>query len=214
MTTLILVFKKIESEDKTKYDSFYLYSKVEIIINESDIDDVFISIYTTTVLNIQKSLWKGSDWIIDLVIDNSISISKYNPLAGSSYIKLPKVLHHPRKGLINIQNIDDNECFKWCLVRYLNPANRYPARITKADKNFASKLDFKDITFPVKVRNIHKIDKKNSIGISIFGYGNKEKHQFMFLSNILIHSCIIILYIMQKNIFAVIVCKVLVENKY
>ena len=38
------------------------------------------------------------------------------------------------------------------------------------------KLDFKDIKFPVKVRDIHKIEKNNSIGISVFGYGNKEKH--------------------------------------
>ena len=30
-------------------------------------------------------LEKGSGWIIDSVIDHSISISKYNPLAGSSY---------------------------------------------------------------------------------------------------------------------------------
>ena len=50
MTTLVLVFKKIESEDKTKYDNFYSSSKAEIIINESDIDDVFQSIYTTTQL--------------------------------------------------------------------------------------------------------------------------------------------------------------------
>ena len=41
-------------------------------------------------------------------------------------------------------NIDDN-CFCWCLVRYLHPANHYPARITKTDKDFAKKLDFKDI---------------------------------------------------------------------
>ena len=34
---------------------------------------------------------------------------KYNPLAGSSYIKLPKELDHPRKVLITIQNIDNNE---------------------------------------------------------------------------------------------------------
>ena len=47
----------------------------------------------------------------------------------------------------NIQNIDDNECFKWSIVRYLNPANHHPARITKADKDFAKKLDFKDIRF-------------------------------------------------------------------
>ena len=47
MITLVLVFKKIENEDKTKYDTFHLNSKVEIIINKSEIDDVFKSIYTT-----------------------------------------------------------------------------------------------------------------------------------------------------------------------
>ena len=50
--TLVLVFKKIESEDKTKYNNFYSNSKIEMIINESDIDDVFKSIYTTILLNI------------------------------------------------------------------------------------------------------------------------------------------------------------------
>ena len=59
--------------------------------------------------NIPKSLGKGSGWIIDSVIDYIISISKYNTLAGSSYIKLPKKLDHLRKGLINVQNTDDNE---------------------------------------------------------------------------------------------------------
>ena len=145
-------------------------------INESDIDDVFQSIYTTIITNIQKSLGKGSGWIIDSFIDHTISISTYNPLAGSSYIKLPKKLDHQRKGLINIQNIDDNECFKWCLVRYLNPADHNLRRITKADKDFAKRLDFKDKKFPVKVRDIRKIEKNNFIGISVFSYENKEKY--------------------------------------
>ena len=46
VTTLFLVFKKTKSEDKTKYDTFYSNSKGEIIINESDTDDVFKSINT------------------------------------------------------------------------------------------------------------------------------------------------------------------------
>ena len=92
---------------------------------------MFQLIYTTIISSI------GSGWIIDSVIDHTISISKYNPLAGSSYIELPKALNHPRKGLINIQNIDDNECFKWSMVRYLNPTDRNPATITKAAKDFA-----------------------------------------------------------------------------
>ena len=80
MTTLVLVFKKIESEDKTKYDNFYSRSKAEIIINESDTVDVFKSIYTMIVTNMQKSLGKDSGWIIDSVIDYIVSISKYNLL--------------------------------------------------------------------------------------------------------------------------------------
>ena len=78
--------------------------------------------------------------------------------------------------MINIQNIDDNKCFKWCLVRYLNSADHHPARITKADKDFTKTLDFKDINFSVKIRDIHKIENKNFISISVFGYENKEKY--------------------------------------
>ena len=38
--TLVLVFKKIESEDKTNYENFHSSSKAEILISEGDIDDV------------------------------------------------------------------------------------------------------------------------------------------------------------------------------
>ena len=85
--------------------------------------------------------------------------SEYNPLAGSRYTKLQTELNLERKGLINIQNIDVNECFKSCLLRFLNPADSNPEEITKTDKNFAEKLDFKDINVPVKVIEIHKIEK-------------------------------------------------------
>ena len=51
MTISVLVLKK---EDKTKYDTSYLHSNTETIINESDINDTFESIYTTVTSNIQK----------------------------------------------------------------------------------------------------------------------------------------------------------------
>ena len=46
---------------------------MEIIINESDIDNVFKSIDTTIITNIQKSR-KCLHWIIDSVINHAISI--------------------------------------------------------------------------------------------------------------------------------------------
>ena len=116
---------------------------------------MFKSIFTIIIANIQKSLGKRSGWIIDSVIDHTSSISKYNPLAWSSYIKLPEEFHHPRKGLINIQNADGNECFKWCFIKYWNPADQNPRRITEAGK----RPNFKDINIPVNTTLIH-IDEK------------------------------------------------------
>ena len=79
-------------------------------------------------------------------------------MAGRSYIELHKELGHSRKGLINIQNIDDNKCLKLCLVRYLNPPDHnITRRIIKPDKVFAKRLGFKDIS---KIRDIQKIEKK------------------------------------------------------
>ena len=64
------------------------------------------------------------------------------------------------------------------MVRYLNTANHNTGRNAKADKYFAKRLDFKDIKFLVKIRNIHKIEKKkkNFIDVSVFGCKNKEKY--------------------------------------
>ena len=49
VTSLVLVFTKIESDDNTNYNFFYSGSNADIIINESDI--VFDSIYNKVILN-------------------------------------------------------------------------------------------------------------------------------------------------------------------
>ena len=94
-------------------------------------------------------------------------------------------MDHPRKCLINDDNADDNECFKWCLVRYLNRSGHNSRRVTKADKYFAKRLDFKDIKFPVKIRDICKIAKKNCISISVLVMKIKKNNPSMYQSNVM-----------------------------
>ena len=74
----------------TLFLSLYSNSKAETIINESDTDDIFESIYITIISNIQRYLGKVLVWINDSVIGHIINMSKYKFLAGSSYIELPK----------------------------------------------------------------------------------------------------------------------------
>ena len=61
--------------------------------------------------------------------------------------------------MINIHNIEDNECFKWCLVRYLHPIDHHPEKIRKVHRLFEDELDIEDTKSPVKIKDIHKIEK-------------------------------------------------------
>ena len=62
------MFKKIESDDKRKFDKFFSQLKAETIINESGIDNAFESIYTTNISNIQFFLGK---------VQSGLSIQSY-----------------------------------------------------------------------------------------------------------------------------------------
>ena len=86
-------------------------------------------------LKYRLDIWgeRGSGLIVDKIEDIKINIANYEPLAGSSYIPLPPELNHPMKGLINIKNKDD-ECFKWCHIRLINPQNTNPEKSKKQDK--------------------------------------------------------------------------------
>ena len=156
ITLVLKLRKRTTKKDGTKYSTFYLNSKAETIIHNINNDGIFESIYSTIMRKIQKYQEVGSGWTIYSVIEQNINVSKNKLLSGSCYTKLPKELNHSRQGLVNIQNSDDNEFLKWCLVRYLNPADYHPVRIRKIDKNFLRKLDFKSIKFPVKLEILKK----------------------------------------------------------
>ena len=87
----------MECDDKTKYSTFYPNSKADTVVNESDIDDVFVSNYTTVIWNMQKSLWKSLSWITNSITDHNFKTSKHDPIAGCSYIKLPKKIKPSKK---------------------------------------------------------------------------------------------------------------------
>ena len=93
----------------------------------------------------------------------------YNPSAESSYLKSSKEIDDPRQGLINIQIADDKECFKWCLVRYLNPVDCNPARITKS----AKKLILRIYIFQKKLGTFTKL--KSRINLSVIFLFMKTK---------------------------------------
>ena len=65
-----------------------------------------------------------------------------------------------------------------------DPANHNPRRITKADKDFPKGLDFKDIKFPVKIRDTYKIEKRILSPLAFLVLKTKKNIQSMYQNNV------------------------------
>ena len=131
---LKITFRKV-SGDETIEKNAYFNSTVQTIINKTQINEA-LQLSKQIILNkIAQWVSEGSGWIIKSVDNHFLNIVKYKPMNGSSYIKLPTELQNSAKGLINLKN-KDNECFRWCHIRHLNPQDNYPQRIKKVDKKW------------------------------------------------------------------------------
>ena len=171
---LKVTFKK-NSKNEIITKTAYFNSKPKTIINKTQITEELQS-SKHEILNITAQwISEGSGWTIESVDNHYLNIVQYEPMKGSSYIKLPEELNNPKKGLINLKN-NDNECFRWCHIRYLNPQDGHPQRIKKIDKEYINQLDYSGIEFPVTVKQYNKIEKQNEININVFGYENKQPY--------------------------------------
>jgi len=72
--------------------------------------------------DLAKFRMNGSGWIFHSIVALDIHTIGYEPLNGSSWVPLLKFLAS-KKAIVNMKNAD-NQCFKWCTARALNPAKR------------------------------------------------------------------------------------------
>ena len=157
------------------------------MINESDIHCFFKSVSTTVITNIaniQKSLGKGSDCITDSFMNHTISISNYNPLAWSSYIKLPKELDHPGKGLINVQHFDDNSSFKrvWPDTQFMQTIIQ--KELQKMSNIFHKDLILKPQSFQSTLETFTKFKERIPWALARLVMKIRKNIQFMYEKNV------------------------------
>ena len=167
--------KTIIDKNKSKIilKTAYFNSKSKIIITKNEINENIQTSKQEILNGIEVWLPEGSGWAIESIDKQYIKIVKYKPLKGSSYIKLPPELRNPAKGLIKLQN-NDNECFRWCHIRHLKPQEKNPQRIKKCDEEYMKNLDYTNVSFPVTQKDYRKIEIMNNININVFGYENQE----------------------------------------
>ena len=155
--TVKILLKKYKLNEEIEFAPVYFNSIAKLVISNK----------FKLRKSLQEILYRIDAWInngpgliIESIESQYINVSTYKPLLGSSYIKLPTELDHPRIGLISIRN-KDQKCFLWCHVWHINPKKDHPGKIKKDGERLASIYD--GIVFPVKEKDFKKIEVQNNI---------------------------------------------------
>src|SRR5271169_5740138 len=144
-------------------------SKTEVVLAGTDVNELYSNARDKILESMANFQRQGSNWRFKAVVKMDINSAIYKPLKGNSYIPLPSVLAN-KKAIINMQNEDD-QCFKWCVTRALNPVDKDQETITKNLQIQAEKLNWNDVKFPVCLNDIDKFERCNDgISVNVFGY--------------------------------------------
>ena len=164
---------------------FAFHSKgLKLVLEGTDEEDI----YNEMVEEIEEEIQKvqdaeGSGWVFVKVEKLVLHTTRWEPINAGSYIDLPEALKN-RKAIINMKN-QDEECFKWCVLRALNPKDNHLERIDNDLKSKQDTLNMKGIRYPVNFRDIDRFESQNpEISITILGYNKDERVYPLKLVNI------------------------------
>ena len=113
--TLRVTFEKETGSEERVIKTAYFNSQPQTITNDTQIEPALSSSKQEILNNIAVRILEGSGWTIESINNHYLNVVKYEPMKGSSYMKLPTELRNSAKGLINMKN-EDNECFRWCHI--------------------------------------------------------------------------------------------------
>ena len=160
--------KELFSESTQILNTFFHSETVENL-EGTDESAVFDRSIQTIEERIQNFNQRGSNWRFERVLSLDVHFTDFQPLRGSTFLPLPSKIS-TKKAVINMKNNDD-QCFKWSVVRALNPVAKNSERITKELKDQSERLVWSGLKFPVKLDQIVVFEQLNpQISINVFGF--------------------------------------------
>ena len=169
------LMKRTDSDGLTAIKKFAFHSiGNKIITEETDPHEIYQEMIDEIEEEIQKvENAVGSGWVFVEVEDLTLHTYIWNPLNASSYLPLDAYLTN-KKALINMKN-EDNKCFLWSVLRYLNPKDKNAERIDKDLRSKENTLNMKGIKYPVDFRGIDRFESQNpDISVSVVGYNKVD----------------------------------------
>ncbi|XP_065662924.1 selenoprotein V-like [Hydra vulgaris] len=146
-----------------------VYKKqIELILSQSAVKNV------TKQLTVKGTKRYDAISFMNAAKKSAIKIlDQYNPIKAKSYIPLDKNLA-TKKAIINIKN-EDNQCFKWCIARALNPTDNHPERESLSNhKSYCETHDSVRIELPPPNSTMQFTNHNKSMRVPFVVYADFE----------------------------------------
>jgi hypothetical protein len=112
----------------------------------------------------------GSGLLFGSVMEATLHIGKFKPYRGGLGGILPEKIKKKR-AILNVKS-PKNHCFTFAILAGLFPKPQNAERYTSYIKHLKTLVDIP--SYPVKLEDIPKFEKANSITINVFGYEREE----------------------------------------
>ena len=174
--TMLYLHCFMQRTDIIEPKKFAFHSKnLKLVLEGTDEGELYNEMVDEIEEEIQKvGDVEGSGWQFVEVEKLVLHTTRWDPINAGSYIDLPPALKN-KNALINMKNQDD-ECFKWCILRALNPKNKNAERVDSDLKSKVETLNMQGIRYPVSFRDIDRFESQNpEISITVLGYNQDER---------------------------------------
>ena len=171
--TLDIAFNRTTPDGDHQHTTARFRTQPNIISDTDDVSaDRIASEFLTGIENFNS---RGSNWVVESVLDFRITFAPYRPAQGTSFIPTPREIAL-KKAILNIQNLYSEKCFIYSVLAALHPVDhkQRPSRTCHYSR-YLNELNTDGLSFPLPVKDVPKFEKQNSdIAVSIVTYEDRE----------------------------------------
>ena len=144
-------------------------SKMTEIYKGSDLDEIINKMLAHMKTQIGNPALTNSRFVFDEVLFLDVNFHQLDLTRGSSYIPLPDWIAN-KKAVINPENENDEECFKWAVIAALHHGDikSHPKRVSNI-VGYTNNYSWSGLEFPVAIKKINEFEKNNDIAVNVLG---------------------------------------------
>jgi len=168
----VLCFVCVYTDAESKIQEPQMFtSQHETLHDEKEFGE-FLTTTADDIIKQEKDFQERKcGWKLHNITSLTLNLNKILPVLKSSFRQIPSLIKN-RAAVINPQNVEDEESFKWAVLVPLNMSD-HSGRIENL-KKYVTAYDFSMIQYPINIADITQFEHVNNISINLFALDDKN----------------------------------------